>query len=82
MCDKRVVVNETNKVNSVAKYIVTDNITECNNLLYAVAYVVSDRLGKVGKGRKKPQQKEPMWKRRIENNIKKWRYDLSKKTRG
>ena len=81
-CDKRTVLTETNKVNSVAKYITTSNITECNGLLYAVAFVVSERLGKIGKGKgkTKPEKKEPYWKRRIENNIKKWRQDLSKMT--
>lgn len=71
---------ETNKVNSVTQYITTDNITDCNNLLYAMALVVSGRLGNVGKGKKKSGKKEPYWKRRIENNIKRWRQDLSKLT--
>ena len=79
-CDKRIVQTETNKVNSVAQYITTGNITDCNNLLYAMALVVSERLGKVGKGKTKSRKKEPYWKRRIENNIKKWRQDLSKLT--
>ena len=39
-------------------------------------------LGKVRKGKDKTrsEKKEPYWKRRIENNIKKWRQDLSKMT--
>ena len=48
-CDKRTMMIETNKVNSVADYITTSNITACNGLLYAVAFVVSERLGKIGK---------------------------------
>ena len=31
-----------------------------------------------GQGKTKSEKKEPYWKRRIENNIKKWRQDLSK----
>ena len=44
--------------------------------------VVSERLGKIrkGKGKTKSEKKEPYWKRRIENNRKKWRQDLSKMT--
>ena len=66
----------------MAKYITTSNITDCNGLLYAVAFVVSEQLGKIGKGKSKtkPEKKEPYWKRRIENNIKKWRQDLSRMT--
>ena len=39
-------------------------------------------LGKIGKGRgkTKSEKKEPYWKRKKENNIKKWRQDLSKMT--
>ena len=69
---------ETSKVNNVVQCITTSNITDCNNLLYAVALVVSELSGKIrkGRGRTKSEKKEPYWKRRIENNIKKWRQDL------
>ena len=51
-------------------------------MLYAVALVVNERLGKIRKGKykTKSEKEEPYWKRRIENNIKKWRHDLSKMT--
>ena len=76
-CDKRIVHTETSKVN-----IAASNITACNILLYAVALVVSERLGKIrkGKGKTKSEKKELYWKRRIENNLNKWRHDLSKMT--
>ena len=47
-----------------------------------MALVVSEQLGKIrkGKGKTKSEKKVPYWKRRIENNIKKWRQDLSKMT--
>ena len=31
----------------VVQYITTSNITDCNNMLYAVELVVSERLGKI-----------------------------------
>ena len=58
-CDKRIVQTETSKVNNVVQYITTPNITDCNNLLYAVALVVSERLGKIMKGKTKSEKKEP-----------------------
>ena len=42
-CDKRIVQTETSKVNNVVQYITTSDITDCNNLLYAVALVVSEQ---------------------------------------
>ena len=53
----------------------THSITKTNELFYAGAFVVTDKLGvKIGKvgGRK-----EPMWKRRLQNKIKELRKDLS-----
>ena len=50
--------------------------------IYTVALVASKRLRKIRKGKDKTisEKKESYWKRRIENNIKKWRQDLSKMT--
>ena len=47
-----------------------------------MALVFSERLGKIrkGKGKTKSEKKEPYWKRRIENNIKKRIQALSKMT--
>ena len=50
-CDKRIVQTKTNKVNNVVQCITTFNITDWNNLLYAVALVVSEWLGKIRKGK-------------------------------
>ena len=44
---------ETSKVNNVVQYITSSNITDCNNLLYAVTLVVSERLGRIRKGKDK-----------------------------
>ena len=56
VCGKRIVQTETSKINNVVQYITTSNITDCNNLLYAVALVVSERLGQImkRKGKTKP----------------------------
>ena len=81
-CGKRILKTETSKVNNVAQYITSFNITDCNNLLFDVALVVSERLGKIrkGKGQTKSEKKEPYWKKRIEKSMKNWRQDLSKMT--
>ena len=52
---------ETSKVNNVVHYITTSNIAGCNNLLYAVAFVVSEWLGKIRKWKDntKSEKKEP-----------------------
>ena len=65
--DKRIMQTETYKVNSVVQYATTSNITDCNNLLYAVALAVSERLEKIrkGKGKTKSDKKEQYWKRKI-----------------
>ena len=67
--DKRIVQTETSKVNNVVQYITTSNITDCNSLLYSVALVVSERLGKIrkGKGKTTSKKKEPYWSAILQN---------------
>ena len=65
------------KVNYAIGSIRTKNISETNDLMYAAAYVVSEKLGKIKKI-KNTSRKEPFWKRRIQTNIDQWRKDLSK----
>ena len=50
-------------VNSVIHNIMTNCITEMNNLLYAEAYVVVEKLEKVKKKKSDEKRKEP-WSRR------------------
>ena len=50
-------------------------ITKTNELFYAEAVVVTNRLGV--KIDKVAGRKEPMWKRRLQNKIKEFRKDLS-----
>ena len=72
---KTKLLEETVKVDKVLSKFKTHSITKTNELFYAGAFVVTNRLGvkidKVG-GRK-----EPMWKRRLQNKIKELRKDLS-----
>ena len=56
-CDKKIVQTETSKVNNVVQYITTSNIIDCNKLLYAAALAVSERLGKIRKGKGKTNQR-------------------------
>ena len=72
---KKKLLEETAKVDKVLSKFKTHSITKTNELFYAGAVVVTNRLGvnidKVA-GRK-----EPMWKRRLENKIKELEKDLS-----
>ena len=71
---KNKLLEETAKVDKVLSKFKTDNITKTNELFYAAAVVVTNRLGvKIGKV---PGRKEPMWKRRLQNKIKELRKDL------
>ena len=66
---------EIAKVDKVLSKFKTHSITKTNELFYAGAFVVTNRLGvKIDMviGRK-----EPMWKRRFQNKIKELRKDLS-----
>ena len=60
-----------------SKGIQTRNINELNFLMYAAAYVTTERMGMI-KGRKGRRTEEPFWKRRIKRNIETWRKDLCK----
>ena len=53
----------------------THNITKTNELLYAEAAVIINRLGV--KIDKVAGRKEPMWKRKLQNKIKEFRKDVS-----
>ena len=54
----------------------TEEITNTNDLIYAGAVVVTEELGL--RGRKGSHPKEPMWKRRLDSQIKSLRCDLSR----
>ena len=72
---KKKLLEETAKVDKVLSEFKTHSITKTNELFYAGAVVVTNRLGV--KVDKVAGRKEPMWKRRLQNKIKKLRKDLS-----
>ena len=67
---------EVKKVNGVLGKVDAEEITTTNTLIYAGAVVVTERLGV--KAGKRSQKREPMWKRRLESQIKGMRADLSR----
>ena len=73
MCQRRNYL--TAKVDKVLSNFKTHSITKTNELFYAGAFVVTNRLGV--KIDKVAGRKEPMWKRRLQNKIKEHRKDLS-----
>ena len=72
---KKKLLEETAKVDKVLSKFKTHSITKTNELFYAGAVVVTNRLGV--KINKVAWRKEPMWKRRLQNKIKELRKDLS-----
>ena len=72
---KRKLLEETAKVDKVLSKFKRHSITKTNELFYAGAVVVTNRLGV--KIDKVAGRKEPMWKRRLQSKIKELRKDLS-----
>ena len=72
---KKKLLEETAKVDKVLSKFKTDSITKTNELFYAGAFVVTNRLRV--KIDKVAGRKEPMCKRRLQNKIKELRKDLS-----
>ena len=71
---KKKLLEEAAKVDKVLSKFKTHSITKTNELFYAGAFVVTNRLGV--KIDKVAGRKEPMWKR-LQNKIKELRKDLS-----
>ena len=72
---KKRLLEETAKVDKVLSKFKTHSITKTNELFYAGAVVVTNRLGE--KIDKVAWRKKPMWKRSLQNKIKELRKDLS-----
>ena len=72
---RKKLLEEAAKVDKVLSKFKTHSITKTNELFYAGAFVVTDRLGV--QIDKVAGRKEPMWKRRLQNKIKELRKDLS-----
>ena len=73
-CERTKLKAEVGKINAAVKRIQTYNITELNTLMYADAYVTTERMGMI-QGRKGRKTEQPFWKRRIKGNIETWRED-------
>ena len=56
----------------------TNSESENNKLLASAAFLVAEMLGVKTRLKSGKSGKEPYWKRRIENNVKNWRKQLSK----
>ena len=72
---KKKLLEETAKVDKVLSKFKTHSITKTNELFYAGAFVVTNKLGV--KIDKVAGRKEPMWKRRLQNKVEELREDLS-----
>ena len=72
---KKKLLEATAKVDKVLSKFKTHTITKTNELFYAGAFDVTNKLGV--KIDKVAGRKEPMWKRRLQNKIKELRKDLS-----
>ena len=74
--NRKKVLKELRVVNSILAKIPTTNVTQSNDLLYVASVVVTEKRGvKIATKREK---KELMWKRRLENQVKALRRDLSR----
>ena len=71
---KKKLIEETAKVDKLLSQFKIHSITKTNELFYAGAVVVTNRLGV--KIDKVDGRKEPIWKRRLQNKIKELRKDL------
>ena len=74
--NRRKLKEEVKKVNQVLEKVATKEITGTNTLIYAGAVIVAEKLGL--RGRKATKRREPMWKRRLESQIKRMRFDLNR----
>ena len=72
---KKKLLEETAKVDKVLSEFKTHSITKTNELFYARAVVVTNRLGV--KIDQIAWRKEPMWNRRLQKKIKEFSKDLS-----
>ena len=60
---------ETNQINQILPYISANNISELNDIIYAGAKLVCEKIGFPSKSTKK--QSKPGWEVRLETQIKK-----------
>ena len=70
---------ETNRINHIQPYISINNITELNELIYAGAKLVCEKIGIPSKSTKK--QSKPVWEIRLEMQIKSTKTNQNEKKR-
>ena len=66
----------TSKINKILKFIPIENLTQIRNVMQGAVVLSAELLG--AKENRKKQPKEPYWKRRIENDVKVLRKDISR----
>lgn len=79
--DRRKVNREVKIVDGLMHNLVKDrmSVSDINRLLYTGAYIVADRLGLMGKKKRKTvEMNKPWWQKRIESSIVDWRKDLAR----
>ena len=79
--DRRKVRVEVELVNGLIHNLCCEfrSVTDVNRAEWTGAYVVCERLGLLKKGRRGRQAtSKPWWQRRVEENLEKWRKDLSR----
>ena len=78
--ERRKVMAEVKMVDGLLHNLVREgmHVTEVNRLLYVVSYIVAERLGLMGKGKKRKEKGKPWWQRRLEKSIGEWRKDLGR----
>ena len=78
--DRRKVSKEVILVDGLLHNLIHEGmtVTEVNRLLYTGSYVVADRLGLIGKDKRKTVKMKPWWQRRLERSIIEWRKDLGR----
>jgi hypothetical protein len=75
-CDYSKVKKETARVNNILRHVPVNNITEVRNLLQAGAVLVGELL-EIRESRPR-EHKEPFWKRRVQQDVKRLRKDLGR----
>ena len=74
--NKKVLKDQTERVNEAIKYFRSKSITETNNLAQAASVWVAEQIG-LKKVVHRKKKNEPRWKRRIEGDIKRLKRDIN-----
>ena len=77
--NKKLLKENTEKINRLLPYIPTADSTQTNNLIYAAAKTIAELMGKKfeKKVKRKKKKEAPPWKIRLTNKVNQLRKDLS-----